>query len=146
MQETKDLGAYRRLQAVGLRGKGRKNADVAETTGFSSDYVTVLVRKCVTEGLDALLKDNRRGSNNYNLTHEEEVEFLAPFLKKASEGKIVNVGEIAKAYDKRTGKEHNSNSTVYQLLHRHKWRMVMPRGQHPNKASDEDIEASKKLT
>jgi hypothetical protein len=64
MRTTKDLKAYRRLQAVGLRGKGRSNAQVAEITGFNSDYITILV----------------------------------------------------------------------------------PRGQHPNKASDEDIEASKKLT
>ena len=146
MKTTKESGAYRRLQAVGLRGKGRKNAEVAEATGFNSDYITVLVRKCVTEGLESLVSDNRKGSNNYNLNHEQEVEFLKPFLEKAAKGKIVNIGEIAKAYDKLTGIEHSSNSTVYKLLHRHDWRMVMPRGQHPNKASDEDIEASKKLT
>jgi hypothetical protein len=31
------------------------------------------------------------------------------------------------------------------LLERHDWRMVMPRGKHPKKASEAEIEASKKL-
>ena len=37
------------------------------------------------------------------------------------------------------------NSQIYRVLHRHNWRKVMPRSKHPNKASEEVIEASKKL-
>lgn len=35
---------------------------------------------------------------------------------------------------------------IYILLERHGWRLVVPGGKRPKKASDEDIEASKKLT
>ncbi len=54
--------------------------------------------------------------------------------------------EIAAAYDERFGKEHKSKSTVYYFLHKMGWRKVMPHSKHPDKASDEAIEALKKLT
>jgi hypothetical protein len=49
-------------------------------------------------------------------------------------------------YDKVTGGIHKSRSSVYYFLHSHAWRKVVPRRQPPQKASDEAIEASKKLT
>jgi|GEM_PF-3486694 len=117
MRETKCLGTYRRLQAVALRGKGRKNAEAAEVTGFNQKYVTVLVRKCVTQGIDSIMQDNRTGGANQNLSYEQEIEFLQQFLEKAQKGQVVNVGEIARAYDKLTGKERKSLSTIYQLAY-----------------------------
>jgi transposase len=59
---------------------------------------------------------------------------------------VITVSDIATAYDKEFGKEHKSKSTVYYLLHKFGWRKVMPRSKHPKKASEEVIEASKKLT
>ena len=41
--------------------------------------------------------------------------------------------------------ETKSVGHIYAVLHRNGWRKTMPRSRHPKKASDEAIEASKKL-
>jgi len=64
----------------------------------------------------------------------------------AENGQIISVSEIAEAYDAKFGKTYVSHSTVYYLLHKLGWRKIMPHSKHPQKASDEASEASKKLT
>ena len=54
----------------------------------------------------------------------EKEEILRKFDEKAEKGEMVTASDI------------------YMLLARHKWRMVMPRGKHPKKVSDEEIESS----
>ena len=79
------------------------------------------------------------------MSDDEEREILDKFRKEAEQGKVVTAWEIKKAFDEVRGKD-TGRGYIYMLLERHKWRMVVPRGKHPMKASDEDIEASKKLT
>jgi len=146
MKETKSAGTYRRLQAVALRGEGYKNEEIAQATGYNSDWVGQLAKLYCTGGLDALTADGRKGGNNHNMTAEEENIFLAGFEEAAKNGSITTIAEIAAAYDKATGKEHESKSSVYYLLHKHGWRMVTPQTVHPGKASEAEMEASKKLT
>ena len=146
MADTKEARIYRKLEAVALRGEGKSNAEAAKITGYNADYVSTLVSKFVRQGLEAISSDHRNGGNNRNLTATQEQEFLDTFRAIAEKGQIVSVGDIAKAYDKLTGKERVSYSTVYYLLHKQGWRMVMPRSQHPKKASAWEIDASKKLT
>jgi len=75
----------------------------------------------------------------------EEEAFLAEYKKQAEEGQIIEVGAIKAAYEAKVG--HSiGGSQIYYVLARHGWRKIMPRSKHPNKASDEAIEASKKLT
>ncbi len=75
------------------------------------------------------------------MSFEEEATFLEQFKEK---GQLVEISEIKEAYDKAIG--HKSGSAqIYRVLHRHGWRKVMPRSKHPQKASNEAIEASKKL-
>ena len=79
-----------------------------------------------------------------NMSFEEEAALLEPFKAKAEKGQIVEASEIKEAYDKAVGHKSGSGQ-IYRVLHRHGWRKVMPRSKHPKKASDEAIEASKKL-
>jgi len=137
---------YKKLLAVALRGEGKSNSESAEITKYHPKRVSQLVSLYCNEGLDALLNDGRKGGNNRNMNNEEAERFLEQFETRSQKGQIITIEEIAKAYDEATGKNRKSNSVVYYLLHKKKWRMVMPRGQHPKKASDEEIEASKKLT
>ena len=75
----------------------------------------------------------------------EEASILAPFKERAEKGELVEISEIAKAYQ--SAVEHPvSRGQIYSVLHRHGWRKAMPRSKHPKKASDEEIAASKKLT
>ena len=78
------------------------------------------------------------------MSFEEEATLLEQFKAKAEKGQLVEISEIKEAYDKAIG--HKSGSAqIYRVLHRHGWRKVMPRSKHPQKASNEAIEASKKL-
>lgn len=76
---------------------------------------------------------------------EEESELLDRFQKKAEQGQVLDIREIADAYEKVVG-HPVSRGQIYRVLHRHGWRKVMPRSKHPKKASDEVIATSKKLT
>jgi len=145
MRVTTCVVACRRMEAVALRGEGKNNREVADIKKYNESYVSQLVSDFIKHGMDSFI-DKRSGGNNKNLTQSQEVEFLDGFKKDAEEGKIITIDEIAKAYDELTNKERKSNSTVYYLLKKHGWRTIMPRGQHPKKASDEDILSSKKLT
>ena len=74
---------------------------------------------------------------------KKEAEILEYFMKAAVAGQVVRASDIKKAFDALRGKD-TGRGYIYMLLERHNWRMVMPRGAHPQKASDEAIEASKK--
>jgi len=146
MKRTEKAGIYKKLQAVALRGEGLTNDEIAAITKYNSNYVGELCKLYVTAGLEGLKADGRKGGNNRNMNDAEAAEFLEQFEEEAKKGQIITVADIAKAYDEATGKERESQSTVYYFLHKHGWRLVSPKRQHPGKASDEEIEASKKLT
>lgn len=146
MDAVKNKNAYRRLQAVALRYEGKQRAEVSEITGFNSQWVGHLCRVYREEGIEGLLKDGRRGGNHRNMSNDEEKAFLLRFEELATKGQLITIDDIALAYDDAVGVKHESLSTVYYLLHKHGWRKVAPRQYHPGKASDEVIEASKKLT
>ena len=72
---------------------------------------------------------------------EEEKEFLSTYTKQAEAGQIIDLNELKAAYIEKVG--HSiGGSQIYRMLERHGWRKVMPRSKHPQKASNEAIEAS----
>ncbi len=145
MSEVKNKHAYRRLLIVALKGEGHNDIEIAKIVQTHPDNVRKMTKRYALEGMEELAQERRKGGNNRNLSQADEEAFLAKFEKAAEKGQIVTTGDIAQAYDEFTGKNHASKSTVYKLLHRSGWRKVMPRSKHPGKASDEAIEASKKL-
>lgn len=140
---NKNKNTERRLQILELRASGTTIIKTAEMTSTNRSYVSKVVRKYFDEGLEAVMKDHRR-SNRYNMTFQEEEEFLKPFVKRAEAGQIVEVSEIKSAYEEKVG-HRIGGGQIYYVLRRHNWRKVMPRSKHPNKASEEVIETSKKL-
>ena len=140
-KDNKDKRAEARLKALELRAKGAKSKEVSEATGFHAVSVTRLVAKYRDYGIEAIA-GNHYGGNHRNMSVEEEAAILAPFKERAEKGELVEISEIAKAYQREV--EHPvSKGQIYCVLHRHGWRKVMPRSKHPKKASDEDIAASK---
>ena len=146
MKCEKRANAYKRLQAVALRGEGKTNEEISKITGYHPDHVGKLCKIYLTEGLDKLKAEGRKGGNNRNMTEAEAAAFLQKYEEEAKRGQLITVEKIGKAYDEAVGKEHKSLSSVYYFLQRNGWRKIMPQRQHPGKASDEAIEASKKLT
>jgi len=145
MKGCKIVNAYRRMEAVALRGEGKTNEEIGLVTGFHSDWVSKLVSNFCNYGINALLTDGRCGGNHKNLTREQEEKILKEFEESASKGQLITPNEIKKRYDEAVGHE-TKPSFIYSVLKRHDWRKIMPRSKHPNKASDEVIATSKKLT
>jgi len=134
----------KRLHAVQLRGEGMKNEAIAEKLDTVSRVVSRWVAAFCKNGIEDIM-GGKYTSHNWNMSYDEEEAFLEKYKKQAEQGQIVEVSEIKSAYVTKVG--HTiGNDQIYRVLRRHGWRKVMPRSKHPKKASDEVIEASKKLT
>lgn len=118
-KENKDKRAECRLEALEMRAKGAISKEVSVATGFHAAYVTQLVAKYRDHGLDAI-SGNHYGGNHRNMSVEEEATIIAPFKERAEKGELVEVSEIAKAYQ--AAVDHPvSNGQIYFVLHRHGW-------------------------
>jgi transposase len=133
----------KRLLCLKLRVcKGYSTNQIAEIVGYKPTFVNEIISRYYRLGLtDILIK--KQGGNRKNLSREEEKLFLETFYKQAEAGQMLIVSEIQIAYEKLVEKQV-PKATVYNMLHRNGWRKVMPRSNHPKKASDEAIEAYKK--
>ena len=143
-QKNSDKNVEKRLRAVKLRGEGLGNKEIA---GIVESHPTVVSRwicKYTKEGIGGLLKKHR-GGNRRNLTMEEEYKFIDGFKEKAEKGGLVTVKEIKIAYCEKIGHTCGKGQ-IYRVLKRQGWSKIVPRKEHPNKASEAEIDASKKLT
>ena len=144
-KENKDKTIDKWLEVLLMHAAGKSRREISEKTGFYKQYITELVGEYKREGLENFAKKQYKG-NHRNMTYEEEKALLEPFKAKAEAGQIVEVGEILAAYEEKIGCPVKSKGQIYYVLERHKWRKIMPRSKHPNKANNEAIEALKKLT
>jgi transposase len=62
---------------------------------------------------------------------EEEQQFISEFLEKASQGGILVVSDIKRAFEAQVG-QRVAKTTIYRMLDRHDWRSIIPRPRHPN--------------
>ena len=143
-EKNRDKNVEKRLEALEMRAEGHRNKEISEKTGFHTQYITVLVSRYKNNGLASITENHYHG-NRRNLSYAEEEALLEPFRRDADAGKMVSVRDIEAAYREAVGHSIGTSQICY-VLHRHGWRKVMPRSKHPKKASDEAIEASKKLT
>lgn len=139
-----NLKERNRLLCIKLRViQSMTSIQIAKIVDFSIGTIDQIISRYNRNGIEAI-KAKKQTGHNRNMTAEQEQLFLEPFRKKALKGEILEVSEIIAAYSKALNNKKVSKSTVYDLLHRNSWRKVMPRSEHPNKASDEAIEAYKK--
>lgn len=139
-----DKKVDRRLYAVQLRGEGLTNDEIAQKLDTSDKMVRQWVSAYINNGGIAALLPKERIGMHRNLSIEEEKEFLSAYTKQAEAGQIIDLNELKAAYIEKVG--HSiGGSQIYRMLERHGWRKVMPRSKHLQKASNEAIEASKKL-
>ncbi len=90
-------------------------------------------------------QDSQRnwGGRRYGyMTLEQERQFLSHFFDQASEGGVLIVSEIKRAYEVEVGHKV-AKTTIYRMLDRHDWRKIMPRPRHP-KSDTEAQEGLKK--
>jgi transposase len=145
-KKNKNKNVDKRLEALLLRAHGVKRADVSAKTGFCKQYITDLTANYNQNGITAIVESKYVG-NHRNLSFEEEADLLESFKKAAESGQLVSTSDILAAYEAKIGRStKKDHGRIYRVLARHGWRKVMPRSKHPNKASDEVINTSKKST
>ena len=144
LRGAKKASLSRKLQVIDLRLRGYRNSEIAQITGYSKSRVSAIACIYAKQGIGYFQQENRKSGNRRNMSYEEETELLAQYEQQAEAGQIVVPSEIKKAYEQKVG--HSiGREQIYRVLARHGWRKVMPRSTHPKKASNEAIEASKKL-
>lgn len=121
-----------RIQMVLLRESGMPQPAIAEAMGVSLSTVNRAHMAYDHGGLKALKSKPSGGRQRENMTVVEEKVLLARFAKAAGAGEMLNIHDLKAAYEKAIGHE-TSNSTVYNLLARHRWRKLMPRPFHPKR-------------
>jgi len=132
----------KRLQVVILRYEGKKDEEIGAKLGYVRKRVSQLCAEFKKVGLEEYSR-HKYGGNHRNMSVEDEADFFQQFEEKAAKGQVLTVAEISEAYFEKIGKPaHNG---IYRVLHKRGWRTIMPRSKHPKKASDEEIESSKKL-
>lgn len=144
-KKIKTIQLYKKLEILDYAAKGHTNEQISDLTDYSVRRICALINEYLKNGIGYFLQEHRKGGNRRNLTDAQEAIIIETFEDRAKKGKIVHLCHIKEKYEKVRGKE-TANSTFYDFMNRMKWRQVMPRGQHPKKASEEVMETSKKLT
>ena len=141
---NRDKQIERRLKVLSMRCEGNTLEEISRVTGFHRSHISNLIRQYFEEGL-ASVSEKHYSGNRRNMSMDEEKAFLEPYRECAQQGQMLDVREIAAAYERKVG-HRTGKGQIYRVLQRHGWRKVMPRSRHPKKATEEVIEASKKLT
>lgn len=143
-KENRDKRVENRLRVLSLKAEGATYKEIMTITGYSKANIANILKTYFEKGISEIVTRKYYG-NHRNLSFEEERELLDSFAKKAELGQIIEVKEIKAAYEEKVG-HSTGGSQIYYVLARHGWRKIIPRSRHPKKASDEAIDASKKLT
>ena len=141
-KKNRNKNIERRLYVLVMRAEGKSLEEISEKTGYHISTASKLIARYMRDGISAIAENHYKG-NRRNMSFEEEAAILAPFIERAERGEMVDIKEIAAAYQKAVPHKI-SDTQIYYVLHRHGWRKVMPRSRHPKKASEAAIEASKK--
>ena len=133
----------KRLLALKLKAvDGMRSKDVGKIANMHATSVNRIVNRYKVEGIEAIVGKRHHQEHRY-MSREQEEAFLQEFQRRSEAGQIIETREIHQAYQKAVGHEVTRNM-IYYLLHRHKWRKVVPRSRHEKKASEEAIGAYKK--
>ena len=141
-KKNRNKNIERRLYVLVMRAEGKSLEEISEKTGYHISTASKLIARYMRDGISAIAENHYKG-NRRNMSFEEEAAILTPFIERAKRGEMVDIKEIAAAYQKAVPHKI-SDTQIYYVLHRHGWRKIMPRSRHPKKASEEAIEASKK--
>ena len=144
MMKNKNKNIERRLCVVWMKHEKKSIEEIVARTGYSKNHARSIVTKYFKEGISSLTANNYRG-NHRNMPIEEEIALVEGFKERANKGELTTVKEIKAKYEERVGHKIGSGH-IYTILKRHNGRKIKPRPAHPKKATEAEIEASKKLT
>ena len=144
LKEARSPAEYQRMQCVWLRATlGLNASQIAQALGWQASSVLHVQARYFRAGEETLRDKPRGGRYHSHLTAEQEEQLLAPFLERAERGEIVIAAPVQQAYENQLGRTVH-HSVIYRALHRHGWRKVQPRPQHPkaDAAAQEEFKKS----
>jgi transposase len=134
---AKTVAELKRIQCIYFRAKfGFLPEQIADMVGLEVGTVWNLHSAFLQNGESALEITGKGGRYHSYLTVQEETSWLAEHRKGGETGEILEVSRVKQSFEQRIGRKV-AKSTVYDLLHRHGWRKIMPRPSHPKS----DLEA-----
>ena len=141
MLASKDRQQFQRWQVIFIMSTQKYRADeVAELVGVTKGTVYQWVHTYNYKGHDALILQDRGERTGGLLTWEEEEALLNEISEKSKQGLVIIAKPIRKYVERKLGYSMSKDYT-YDLLHRHGWRKVSPRPEHPkvNKGKQEEF-------
>jgi transposase len=130
MKASRDRDQFQRWQSIFLTGKGLQADMVAEYVGTTTGTVHQWIYLYNHDGPEGFMLRGRGGRRSGLLSLDEESALLAQVQPLAGKGRIVTAFAIKTQIEEKIGKSV-SKDYLYDILHRHGWRKVMPRPQHP---------------
>jgi transposase len=128
---ARSVNELRAAQCMHLRLTQNLTAKaIAEMIGWSEIGVKRVQCDFFNRGLPALKRAPLHHVRHSHMSHEAEVAFLGQFLDEAAAGGVLQVSQIHRSLEAHLG-HRVGKSTVYELLHRHNWRKIIPRPRHP---------------
>jgi len=130
MLETQDRGQFQRWQSLYLTSRGLQAQQVADYVGLSPGTVHQWIFQYNHQGPESLKLQGRGGRRFGLLTFPEEAALLETLRSQAEQGQVVGAFSLRALVEKRV-EQTVSKDYLYDLLHRHGWRKVAVRPQHP---------------
>src|SRR5438128_8089138 len=119
-----DTGRAAPAHPSGVAARGRMTQPaIAAAMGVSLSTVNRAHMAYDHGGIKALKPKPNGGRKRENMSLAEEKALLARFAKAAGAGEMLNIHDLKAAYEQAIG-HATSDSTVYNLLHRHGWRKL----------------------
>ena len=144
LKEYRNTKHFRKIQAVYLSAKSYTLKEVSEATGYEYRYISKIKRKYASEGKNYLVTTKVAGGNNRRVPKIEEQKILQEIYSEVKPGTISTIKHLKKLFEERVGFEL-PYSTFYDILKRNNWVKIVPRKEHPKKATEAEIKDSKKL-
>lgn len=133
MKEAESKESYIRWQVILLASNNIYNAEVIkEVTGTAVTTIYKLIQLYNQKGSDGYEFVGSGGRRRYLLEIEEEEKILKSLSQRSEFGEYINASKIKSELEKLT-KCTVTEKYVYDVLHRHNWRKIVPRPQHPKK-------------
>ncbi len=145
---ARTVDELRQAQAVILPLElGLTLSQTAAVIGVSKSWTSRLRTEFILAGGKIANGKSYANRRRENMSRDEEVKFLAPFIEKAKSGCPLIVREVKEALQEQLGRTIALTS-VYNLLHRHDWRNFVPEKRHLRSgiSAREDVQKNSSLS
>lgn len=134
MKEAESIEQYRRWQVIFLRQSNPSMpvGKVAKLCAVAYRTVTQWTWLYNNNKPEDYVLSGRGGRRYGHLSEDAEIKLLQNLKEKAGKGHLITVLAVKKTAEKEVGHELPKDY-AYDLLHRHKWRKIMPHTHHPKK-------------